>query len=69
MVEVGFPSTGDYIVDLTVAQIFFHLILHSVLHSVMNGIKTGPSVADLAAMTTEERMAGMEHSEVRYFTR
>lgn len=35
----------------------------------MNGTKPGPSVADLAAMTTEERMAGMEHSEVRYFTR
>jgi hypothetical protein len=35
----------------------------------MNGIKPGPSVADLAAMTTEERMEGMEHSEVRYFTR
>lgn len=35
----------------------------------MNGAKSGPSVADLAAMTTEERMAGMEHSEVRYFTR
>lgn len=35
----------------------------------MNGTRTGPSVADLASMSTEERMAGMEHSEVRYFTR
>lgn len=35
----------------------------------MNGAKQGPTVADLAAMSTEERMAGMEHSEVRYFTR
>merc|ERR1719163_2198225 len=34
----------------------------------MNGAKATPTVADLAAMTTEERMAGMEHSEVRYFT-
>ncbi|KIW37616.1 uncharacterized protein PV06_10258 [Exophiala oligosperma] len=34
----------------------------------MNGTKATPTVADLAAMTTEERMAGMEHSEVRYFT-
>lgn len=33
----------------------------------MNG--TAPSIAELAAMTTEERMSGMEHSEVRYFTR
>jgi len=33
--------------------------------STMNGTTT---VADLAKMTTEERMAGMEHSEVRYFT-
>lgn len=32
----------------------------------MNGAK--PSVAEMANMTTEERMAGMEHSEVRYFT-
>lgn len=30
---------------------------------------TGPTVAEMAAMTTEERMSGMEHSEVRYFTR
>lgn len=35
--------------------------------SMENG--TAPTVAKLAAMTTEERMAGMEHSEVRYFTR
>lgn len=35
----------------------------------MNGSRPNPSVADLAAMTTEERMAGLEHSEVRYFTR
>ncbi|OAP56520.1 hypothetical protein AYL99_09699 [Fonsecaea erecta] len=34
----------------------------------MNGTKPGPSVADMANMSTEERMAGMEHSEVRYFT-
>ena len=33
----------------------------------MNGAK--PSVADMAQMSTEERMLGMEHSEVRYFTR
>ncbi|RMZ78248.1 hypothetical protein DV737_g3994, partial [Chaetothyriales sp. CBS 132003] len=32
----------------------------------MNGVK--PTVAEMANMTTEERMAGMEHSEVRYFT-
>jgi len=32
-----------------------------------NGI--APTVAELAAMTTEERMSGLEHSEVRYFTR
>ncbi|RMD43210.1 hypothetical protein DV735_g1920, partial [Chaetothyriales sp. CBS 134920] len=32
----------------------------------MNGAK--PTVAEMANMTTEERMAGMEHSEVRYFT-
>merc|ERR1711939_193564 len=32
----------------------------------MNGSK--PTVAELANMTTEERMAGLEHSEVRYFT-
>ena len=31
-----------------------------------NGAK--PSVADMAKLSTEERMAGMEHSEVRYFT-
>jgi len=30
---------------------------------------SAPTVAELAAMTTEERMNGMEHSEVRYFTR
>lgn len=30
---------------------------------------TTPTVAELAAMTTEERMSGLEHSEVRYFTR
>ena len=34
----------------------------------MNGVKQPPTVADLANMTTEERMSGMEHSEVRYFT-
>lgn len=34
---------------------------------VTNG--TGPSVAEMAQMTTEERMQGLEHSEVRYFTR
>jgi hypothetical protein len=32
----------------------------------LNGAK--PSVADMANMSTEERMSGMEHSEVRYFT-
>lgn len=32
-----------------------------------NGV--APTVAEMAAMTTEERMSGMEHSEVRYFTR
>lgn len=30
---------------------------------------SAPSVKELAAMSTEERMSGMEHSEVRYFTR
>lgn len=34
----------------------------------VNG-SSGPSVAEMAAMSTEERMAGMDHSEVRYFTR
>lgn len=34
----------------------------------MNGVKPGSTMADLANMSTEERMAGMEHSEVRYFT-
>ncbi|RMZ91713.1 hypothetical protein DV736_g1045, partial [Chaetothyriales sp. CBS 134916] len=32
----------------------------------MNGVK--PTVDEMANITTEERMAGMEHSEVRYFT-
>ena len=31
-----------------------------------NGAKV--TMADLAGMTTEERMKDMEHSEVRYFT-
>jgi protein arginine N-methyltransferase 1 len=34
----------------------------------MNGVKPGSAMEELASMSTEERMAGMEHSEVRYFT-
>lgn len=32
-----------------------------------NGI--APTVAEMAKMSTEERMEGLDHSEVRYFTR
>jgi len=35
----------------------------------MNGANSATSLVGLMAQTTEERMAGMDHSEVRYFTR
>ena len=34
----------------------------------MNGVKQRSTMEELANMSTEERMSGMEHSEVRYFT-
>jgi hypothetical protein len=37
--------------------------------SAMNGVNVATTLVGPMVQTTEERMAGMDHSEVRYFTR
>jgi hypothetical protein len=59
-------STVPNVFDQIFASFDAHFPLDHVSLAAMNGTK--PSVAEMANMTTEERMAGMEHSEVRYFT-
>lgn len=38
-------------------------------HKLIMKLTAGSTVSEMTKMSTEERMAGMEHSEVRYFTR
>jgi len=67
-----------YFAHATIQEILVLNSQHKGPRTIVNTMENGfdnssttlaPTVAELAAMTTEERLSGQDHSEVRYFTR